>query len=236
MTAKILKLNKTTDEDLLAVARRDAAIRAIYRVGNILREDLAKAKKKWKVAEAKAIDAYREHLRDEDRRRLEADVEAAFAEDIISRDDVDMFTEIAEHYFAACSKLAEYVQLAQTAKEDKDDRANRIASFDDAEAELKSIKADKDGGQLQLLGGDLAPTEWASKETKAVAYAALRHLEEARHPLDAYQAALLAELATDGLDAMDLGLDISEAVEADGEYPDEDNDAADEIDIDGILD
>lgn len=236
MTAKILQLNKPNDEDLIAIARRDAAVRAIYRVGNILRTDLKKAKAAWKEKEDAAILKYRGHLRDEDRQRLQADAEAAFAKAKISKKDAGVFQAIAEHYFAACTGIAEYAKIAAAATEDKSNRAIRIAAFAQAEAELKSIKADQDGGQLQLLGGDMAPTEWASKETKAVAYAALRHLEEAKHPMDAYQAALIAELATDGLDAMDLGLDISEAVEADGDYTDDDEDAADEIDVDGILD
>lgn len=235
MTATIHPItSKPTDAELLVIARRFAAIRAIHRMTIRLKTDLARANTDWKRQISEAMTAMESRLGDVDRQRLEPGAKAALGKSKLTAADKRNLQDVADRYVSACDGLAEVTRLAAEKQKDKAARTEQIDKFVRAEGELKTYGADESREQGRLFSTEELHGAWASAETRTLTYTALHFLEAAGHPLDAYQSALLGELAAEGMSAMDLGISLDDAVETDGEYPDEE-DETEEIDIDAVL-
>ena len=212
-TVTDIKSKPTPDTDPnLSGARAFVAARALYSLKVLLTAQLARSQAEWGKVTGEAKDAFFKPLRAEEtgmsvRRRAEAQTETRAA-------------------------LAAWDSLKSEAKADKDARLKKIGRVNAAFGEVMGVSKD-DGLQTDIFGGAetgaIPGLGWASAETKAMIYTALVQISESKVAMSDVQSALLLDLASAGLEAVDLGIDASEAVEQDvtadgdpGEYvPDE---------------
>lgn len=235
MTATVTAIHKPsilslTDEQLLVIVQRDAALRAVFRVQGMLEADLKRATSTWKDERTEATKFYREHLRDEEREALrESFAKLRDGKKLTDRDRQNL-TAIAEHYYAACDGLEHHDEVLADGKADKDKRAKQIEKFRAAHRELSMQGRDGNSDQLGMpFEPKPKPGVAMTEGTAEIVYAALLKLDSDKAALDDAQRELLRELGSTGVKTLDLGINAAEAVETDvkdqpGDEPDDDDD------------
>jgi hypothetical protein len=194
--------------------RAFAGMRALYMIKEKLIAAQAVAKADWKEKKSAATKEYREPIRDQ------FDAIVGVNIDLSGKDKgtQTMKTNYAEAFIVVVRGVKNYDNVKSDADADKKARKDRIDAMEMAIKECVSAATvnPNQGSLFPPTGGSVDGLAWASAATRAAMFTSLKELDRDKVTLDCFQESLLLDLGGAGIEELDLGLDASTAVEADG--------------------
>lgn len=203
----VVELRKQSQGDLeRSLAQAMVCLKALDVLRSKLDASAKAAAAKWRQQLAEATKAYREPIREEtDRATKDLDLE--------SNEGKKLVTVFAGKFVDVVEGVRKHDEIKAEADRDKQARNQQL---DIVELAIRECFGAGSSAQTELFATQQSSAlGWATAQTKQVIYTAMLGIQEDGGVLDPIQIDVLAHLAADGTDRMDLGTQASTAVEAD---------------------